>query len=84
MPREIDLKQPAWFVVTPDNFEDFKDKPLSGVPIAHKDIFCTEGLPTTCGSKMLENFAAPYDATVVKKLNDAGMVSVFLQGRNKF
>src|SRR5690554_13547 len=39
---------------------------LCGVPIAHKDIFCTEGVKTTCGSKMLDNFIAPYNATIVR------------------
>ena len=48
----------------------------TGVPMAHKDIFCTNGVLTTCGSKMLSNFEAPYDATVVTKLNDAGAVSL--------
>jgi aspartyl-tRNA(Asn)/glutamyl-tRNA(Gln) amidotransferase subunit A len=48
--------------------------PLTGVPIAHKDIFCTEGVLTTCGSKMLANFISPYDATVVRNLRDAGTV----------
>lgn len=48
--------------------------PLNGVPIAHKDIFCTEGTKTSCGSKMLDCFIAPYDATVVKKLKMAGTV----------
>ena len=42
--------------------------PLTGVPLAHKDIFCTEGVLTTCGSRMLSNFVAPYDATVVERL----------------
>ena len=48
--------------------------PLTGVPIAHKDIFCTRDILTTCGSKMLRNFIAPYDATVVERLADAGSV----------
>ncbi len=47
---------------------------LTGIPIAQKDIFCTRGVKTSCGSKMLDNFVAPYNATVVKKLNDAGAV----------
>ncbi|MDR1647106.1 MAG: Asp-tRNA(Asn)/Glu-tRNA(Gln) amidotransferase subunit GatA [Zoogloeaceae bacterium] len=50
---------------------------LTGIPIAQKDIFCAKGWRTTCGSRMLENFIAPYDATVVTKLEqDAGMVSL--------
>ena len=48
--------------------------PLTGVPLAHKDIFCTQGVLTTCGSRMLSNFVAPYDATVVERLASAGMV----------
>jgi aspartyl-tRNA(Asn)/glutamyl-tRNA(Gln) amidotransferase subunit A len=47
---------------------------LTGVPIAHKDIFCTQGVRTTCGSRMLDNFISPYDATVVAKLKSAGAV----------
>jgi aspartyl-tRNA(Asn)/glutamyl-tRNA(Gln) amidotransferase subunit A len=47
---------------------------LAGVPIAHKDIFCTDGIRTSCGSRMLDNFVAPYDATVVEKLARAGTV----------
>ena len=48
--------------------------PLLGVPIAHKDIFCTAGVRTSCGSKMLDNFVSPYDATVVERLAAAGCV----------
>ena len=48
--------------------------PLTGIPIAHKDIFCTEGIKTSCGSKMLDNFISPYDATIVQKLKAAGTV----------
>jgi aspartyl-tRNA(Asn)/glutamyl-tRNA(Gln) amidotransferase subunit A len=48
--------------------------PLTGIPIAHKDIFCTQGIRTSCGSRMLDNFIAPYDATVVAKLAAAGAV----------
>ena len=50
--------------------------PLLGVPLAHKDIFVTKDLPTTAGSKMLENYRSPFDATVVAKLADAGMVNL--------
>ena len=46
---------------------------LTGVPLLHKDIFCTNGVRTSCGSKMLDNFVAPYDATVVAKCRAAGM-----------
>ncbi len=48
--------------------------PLTGVPIAHKDIFCTRDIKTSCGSKMLDNFCSPYDATVVERLSSAGSV----------
>ncbi|RZJ23289.1 MAG: Asp-tRNA(Asn)/Glu-tRNA(Gln) amidotransferase subunit GatA [Acinetobacter sp.] len=49
---------------------------LTGVPIAHKDIFCTQGIKTTAGSKMLDNFISPYDATVVAKAKAAGLVTL--------
>ena len=48
--------------------------PLTGIPLAQKDIFCAEGWRTTCGSKMLETFVAPYDATVIERCNAAGAV----------
>ncbi len=47
---------------------------LTGIPIAQKDIFCTQGIKTTCGSKMLDNFIAPYNATVIENFNQAGAV----------
>jgi aspartyl-tRNA(Asn)/glutamyl-tRNA(Gln) amidotransferase subunit A len=58
--------------------------PLTGVPMAHKDIFCTRDITTTCGSRMLENFVSPYDATVVTKLAEAGMVSVGKTNMDEF
>lgn len=51
-----------------------KATPLTGIPVAQKDIFCTKGIKTTCGSKMLDNFIAPYDATVVRRMQAAGIV----------
>src|SRR5699024_4683185 len=51
-----------------------KASPLTGLPIAHKDMFCTEGIRTSSGSRMLDNFVAPYNATVVERLQQAGMV----------
>lgn len=52
------------------------EEPLTGIPLAHKDIFCSEGWLTTAGSKMLSNFVAPYDAHVVARLASAGMVTL--------
>jgi aspartyl-tRNA(Asn)/glutamyl-tRNA(Gln) amidotransferase subunit A len=57
---------------------------LTGVPLAHKDIFCTEGIKTTCASKMLDNFIAPYDATVVKKFKAADMVMLGKTNMDEF
>ncbi len=48
--------------------------PLTGIPIAHKDIFCTQRLRTTCGSRMLEHYTSPYDAHVIERLDAAGTV----------
>ncbi|AWL29471.1 Asp-tRNA(Asn)/Glu-tRNA(Gln) amidotransferase subunit GatA [Acinetobacter defluvii] len=49
---------------------------LTGIPLAHKDIFCTQGIKTTAGSKILDNFISPYDATVVVKAKTAGLVTL--------
>jgi aspartyl-tRNA(Asn)/glutamyl-tRNA(Gln) amidotransferase subunit A len=57
---------------------------LTGVPFAHKDIFCTEGTKTSCGSKMLDNFIAPYDATCVTKLKAAGTVMLGKTNMDEF
>ncbi|MCG8378622.1 MAG: Asp-tRNA(Asn)/Glu-tRNA(Gln) amidotransferase subunit GatA [Proteobacteria bacterium] len=61
-----------------------KNTDLTGIPFAHKDIFCTNGIKTSCGSKMLDNFIAPYDATVVEKMNDAGMVMLGKTNMDEF
>ncbi len=57
---------------------------LTGVPIAHKDIFCTAGEKTTCGSRMLANFVSPYDATVVERLRAAGVVMLGKTNMDEF
>jgi aspartyl-tRNA(Asn)/glutamyl-tRNA(Gln) amidotransferase subunit A len=57
---------------------------LEGIPLAHKDIFCTRGVRTSCGSRMLDNFIAPYDATVVERLADAGMVMLGKTNMDEF
>ena len=58
--------------------------PLLGIPLIHKDIFCTDGVRTSCGSKMLDNFVAPYDATVVSRLKSAGVVMLGKANMDEF
>lgn len=57
---------------------------LTGLPLIHKDLFCTKDIKTTCGSRMLENFVSPYDATVVDNLNQAGMVTLAKANMDEF
>ena len=63
---------------------DGKAGPLTGVPLAQKDIFCTDGVRTSCGSKMLDNFTAPYDATVVTRFKAAGTVMLGKTNMDEF
>ncbi len=58
--------------------------PLLGIPLAHKDIFCTTGVTTTCGSRMLQNFVAPYDATIVEKFYQAGAIMLGKTNMDEF
>jgi aspartyl-tRNA(Asn)/glutamyl-tRNA(Gln) amidotransferase subunit A len=58
--------------------------PLTGIPVAQKDIFCAKGWLTTCGSKMLSNFVSPYDAHVVERLNEAGAVNIGKTNMDEF
>jgi aspartyl-tRNA(Asn)/glutamyl-tRNA(Gln) amidotransferase subunit A len=57
---------------------------LTGIPIAHKDIFCTDGVRTSCGSRILDRFIAPYNATVVERLNAAGAVMLGKTNMDEF
>lgn len=58
--------------------------PLTGIPLAHKDIFCMQDVLTTCGSKMLANFISPYNATVVERFNAAGTVTLGKTNMDEF
>src|SRR3569623_2712640 len=58
--------------------------PLTGVPLIHKDIFCTAGVKTTCGSRMLAHFVSPYAATLVRRLGEAGTVMVGKANMDEF
>ncbi|MCX7140078.1 MAG: Asp-tRNA(Asn)/Glu-tRNA(Gln) amidotransferase subunit GatA [Proteobacteria bacterium] len=59
-------------------------QPLTGIPVAHKDIFCAKGWLTTCGSKILSNFVSPYDAHVVERLDAAGAVNLGKTNMDEF
>jgi len=63
---------------------DGKAGPLAGLPVAHKDIFCTRGVRTSCGSRMLDNFIAPYESTVTSRLAEAGMVMLGKTNMDEF
>jgi aspartyl-tRNA(Asn)/glutamyl-tRNA(Gln) amidotransferase subunit A len=61
-----------------------KSAPLTGIPLAQKDIFCAKGWRTTCGSRMLDNFVSPYDATVITKFDAAGAVNLGKTNMDEF
>ncbi len=61
-----------------------ENSPLLGIPLIHKDIFCTDGVRTSCGSRMLDNFVAPYNATVVERLQGAGGVTLAKANMDEF
>ena len=87
----------AFITLTPEKALQMADKadqrlainaedcpPLTGLPIAVKDVLCLEGLPCTCGSRILENFVPPYSATVVQKLLDAGVIPLGKTNTDEF
>lgn len=93
--KEFDSKIESYITVTEENaIEQAKaaqakiDKgeatPLCGIPLAIKDNICTEGVKTTCASKMLENFIPPYNATVMEKLNSQGIVMLGKTSMDEF
>lgn len=67
-----------------ENFDHYKDKPLMGVPILMKDVFCTKDLKTTVGSKILEHFTPPYSAEVVERLEKAGAIIIGKCNQDEF
>src|SRR5690606_29109984 len=57
---------------------------FTGIPLAHKDIFCTKGVRTSCASRMLDSFVSPYDATVVERFDEAGAVTLGKTNMDEF
>ena len=67
-----------------ENIAKNKVRPLEGIPIAHKDIFCIKDKKTTCGSKMLSNFISPYSSEVFSKLDNAGTITLGKTNMDEF
>lgn len=94
--EQLDPQLNSFITVTPElaltqadaadqRIADGTATPLTGIPIAQKDLFCTEGVRTSCASRMLDRFVSPYDATVVKKLHaEAGMVMLGKANMDEF
>ncbi|WP_041522493.1 Asp-tRNA(Asn)/Glu-tRNA(Gln) amidotransferase subunit GatA [Gilvimarinus agarilyticus] len=92
---ELDSRYNSFITVTPEialaqakaadeRLANGDTSPLCGIPIAHKDIFCTQGVRTSCASKMLDNFIAPYDATIVENYQRAGAVMLGKTNMDEF
>ena len=93
--REVEGKVRAFVTITEDlalqqaeaadqRIQKGEATPLTGIPALIKDVICTKGVRTTCGSRMLENFVPPYDATVMEKLNACGIVMVGKANMDEF
>lgn len=91
----VDCQYNSFITVTPELamqqaesadaiIRDGEAGPMTGIPIAHKDIFCTKGIKTSAGSKMLDNFIAPYNATLIEKFNAAHTVSLGKTNMDEF
>ncbi len=82
--EKYDKKIGAYNFVNKNGLNTDSHLPLAGAPIGVKDIFCETGVPTTCSSKMLENFVPPYDATVIKNLKEAWFSSLWKLNMDEF